>query len=87
MIIQVKLRNIDKGLQKSQTYCPIARAITEDTGKTVAVIENGIVYDLETRSVMGYLPEEVRNKYIKYDHTGFMKPFEFEMQMAYSVGA
>lgn len=85
MIVNVVVRNIDKGVPRHQLYCPIARAINELTGKSVAVVKDGIVYDMADRSIFGYLPKEAIENYIKYDHTGFMRPFTFEMQLASAV--
>ena len=70
-------RHIDKGFPVSPRYCPIARAMTEQLGIPIGVTQ-GKAWNLQTGEEIATLPVEVRKIYIKYDHTGYMKPFSFD---------
>lgn len=80
MIISIFKRHIDKGILKNPRFCPIGRAITEQTGLQVAV-QYGKVFEIYTAKELATLPTDVYQKYIKYDHTGQMKPFEFDLEL------
>jgi hypothetical protein len=79
MIIEVYQRHIDRGFggEGAELLCPIAIAMTEQLGVKMGVWK-GRAWNIVTGESYT-LPEEVTRKYIKYDHTGMMNPFEFEL--------
>lgn len=79
MRFEVMRRHIDKGFPVSPRYCPIARAMTEQMGIPIGITK-GKAWNMQTGEVIAVLPEYVVKTYIKYDHTGFMKPFSFDLE-------
>ena len=81
MKIAVYQRHIDRGFRgkNAELICPIAIAATEQIGFKMGVW-HGKLWNIVTGDSYD-LPEDVTRRYIKYDHTGIMKPFEFELEV------
>lgn len=81
MKIGVYQRHIDSGFggKGSERFCPIARAMTEQTERQFGIWD-GKAWDLITGEYF-VLPEDVTQRYLKYDKTGVMKPFDFEIDL------
>lgn len=79
MRINVYQRHIDRGFggKGAELICPIAIAMTEQLGVRIGVWK-GFAWNMVTGESYR-LPEEVTKKYIRYDHIGIMKPFDFEI--------
>jgi hypothetical protein len=82
MKIGVYQRHIDRGFggKNAELICPIAIALTEATGYKYGVW-HGKAWNMVTGESYD-LPEDVTKRYIKYDHTGIMKPFDFEIELS-----
>jgi hypothetical protein len=73
MIIQVTQADIDAGVRKECTRCPVALAIQRNVGCVVEVGRYGIYFS----GKMVMIPNNVAKRISIFDSGGGMTPFEF----------
>lgn len=79
MLIHVYQRHIDRGFRGKgcEMLCPIAIAMTEQLGIKVGVWD-GKAFVITTGEYYN-LPEHATKNYLRYDKTGLMQAFDFEV--------
>lgn len=77
MLINVYQKHIDRGFRVSELLCPIAIAMSEQLGKRVAVWgDRAYLYYTGEYYI---LPEQAIKSYMRFDRTGLMRAFSFEL--------
>ena len=79
MLIHVYQRHIDRGFRGKgcEMLCPIAIAMTEQLGTKFGVWD-GKAFVINTGEYYE-LPEQAIKTYLRYDRTGLMQAFDFEV--------
>lgn len=77
MKIEVTQEHIDSGIPAACNCCPIALAISEETGESVTV--GGEAVHFQGRSLI--LPREVSAFIHSFDADGEVEPFSFELDV------
>jgi hypothetical protein len=79
MLINIYQRHIDRGFRGkgSELLCPIAVAMTEQLGTKIGIWD-GKAFIMQTGDYYE-LPEQAVKSYLRYDRTGLMKAFSFDI--------
>ncbi len=84
MTINVEQKHINKGMQVFPLFCPVALAIQEAIGKGKLLAVTGAYfrfYQSESASKYVYPSQEVSDRIRRFDSTGMMEPFSFELEL------
>lgn len=80
MIVEVTQEDIDNGKKQNIYSCPISLAAARRLRKNTMVTGSGIEY-VGLSQVRYNFAKSTREKLIRYDATGKMKPFRFRIRV------
>lgn len=79
--IEVIQEDIDEGTVNSPFCCPLARALHRLGFESPAVTSTYIHYEENGEDRTAFLPADTTERIRRYDNTGDMEPFMFNLEM------